>query len=122
MTYDSRLLPRNIPNTPTLQTSFDNDSYTPISHIPRPRLRESHDFLSYIPNFNSKSTYHWIKVAVWITLKLILAIIVADLSWNCNKDVNILLRIIITILAILFSEIYILYYAIYRKLIGSKCF
>ena len=61
-----------------------------------------------------KDIKHWVKVTTVFVLKLILTFIVAKLSWNCNHNTNIILRILITCISCMFSEIYILYYAFYR--------
>ena len=63
---------------------------------------------------SKKSTEHWVKVAITLLLKLILTIIVIKLSWGCNQNMNIILRLIGTAVSTLFSEIYIMYYAFYR--------
>ena len=54
-------------------------------------------------------------------IKLILGIIAVYLSWTCNVKTNIILRIIIAIVSLLFSELYIFYYGIYRVFMGNKC-
>lgn len=64
---------------------------------------------------------HWLKIVFTILLKLILSLIVINLSWKCNKNSNIILRIIYTLIALSFSEIYIFYYAIYRLYLGNSC-
>ena len=68
-----------------------------------------------------KNTWHWIQVTLACIIKIILSVIAASLVWNCNSKENILFRIILTILAVMFSEIYILYYAVYRVYMGNKC-
>ena len=54
-------------------------------------------------------------------LKLILVLIVGKLSWECNKSETLLLRVFYTSIAVMFSELYIIYYAIYRTYAGNKC-
>ena len=68
-----------------------------------------------------KNTWQWIQVTSACIIKIILSVIAASLVWNCNSKENILFRIILTILAVMFSEIYILYYAVYRVYMGNKC-
>ncbi len=69
----------------------------------------------------SKSNIHWLKVFFISFLKLILFYIVGKLSWECNQKNNIFLRLIFTFFSIIFSEIYIIYYAIYRTFMGNTC-
>ena len=68
-----------------------------------------------------KGSLHWFKIITVCLIKLILGIIAVYLSWTCNAKTNIALRIIIAIVAFLFSEIYIFYYGIYRVFMGNKC-
>uniref|UniRef100_A0A6C0EIQ2 Uncharacterized protein n=1 Tax=viral metagenome TaxID=1070528 RepID=A0A6C0EIQ2_9ZZZZ len=72
-------------------------------------------------DIKEKSTEHWVKVAITLLLKLILTIIVIKLSWGCNQNMNIILRLIGTAVSTLFSEIYIMYYAFYRLYLGNAC-
>lgn len=69
----------------------------------------------------NKDIKHWVKVTTVLVLKLILMFIVAKLSWNCNHNTNIILRLIITSISCMFSEIYIFYYAFYRLYLGNSC-
>ena len=85
----------------------------------------------YIPPDNSKTqvqednvqkdNWHWFQVYTACIIKLILSIIAGYLVWNCNSKENLFTKIIFTILAVAFSEIYILYYGIYRVYMGNKC-
>ena len=68
-----------------------------------------------------KDIKHWLKVSTVLVLKFILMIIVAKLSWNCNHNTNIVLRLIITSISCMLSEIYIFYYAFYRLYLGNSC-
>ena len=72
-------------------------------------------------NKHQKNSWHWIQLTSACVIKFILSIIAASLVWKCNSKENILFRIILTILAVMFSEIYILYYAVYRVYMGNKC-
>jgi len=72
-------------------------------------------------NQNKKSQWHWLKIMIVCIIKLILGIIAVYLSWTCNVKTNIILRIIIAIVSLLFSELYIFYYGIYRVFMGNKC-
>ena len=62
-----------------------------------------------------------IKLYVVIVIKVILSIISFGLTWDCSKNSNVFLKLIYGIIAIIFSEFYILYYAIYRICMGNKC-
>ena len=70
---------------------------------------------------STRSNWHWIQVTIVCAIKLLLSIIAGYLSWQCSAKDNIFIRIIITFFSILFSEIYILYYSIYRVYMGNKC-
>ena len=62
-----------------------------------------------------------LKLYAIVTIKVVLSIIALGLTWDCNKNNNVFLKIIFAFMAIVFSEIYILYYAIYRICMGNKC-
>ena len=54
-------------------------------------------------------------------LNLTLAIIAGYLCWNCNKNEPAWLKILYTIIAVIFSGFYMLYYLIYRVIINVPC-
>ena len=70
-----------------------------------------------------KNTNKWHKSQLTIAciIKFILTLIAGYLCWNCNSSVNIFLRILFTAVSAIFSEIYILYYAVYRVYMGNAC-
>tara|TARA_B100000963_G_C22627215_1_gene672980 strand:+ start:2937 stop:3251 length:315 start_codon:yes stop_codon:yes gene_type:complete len=70
---------------------------------------------------SEKDNWHWFQVYTACIIKLILSIIAGSLVWKCNSKENLVLKVVFTILAVMFSEIYILYYAIYRVYMGNKC-
>jgi hypothetical protein len=62
-----------------------------------------------------------IKNIIKGVLELCLMIIAGYLAWDCNKSQGKVLRIVYTILSVIFSGIYIVFYLIYHKLIGVAC-
>ena len=70
---------------------------------------------------NQKNNWHWFQVYTACLIKLILSVIAGMLVWQCNSKENVFVKVVFTILAVMFSEIYILYYAIYRTYMGNKC-
>lgn len=113
--YKADILPSTAPNSPSLQSikqtniNFNNN------------LNEQQNIFG-LPDFDAKPISYWIKLSFIIMLKIVLACIVGYLSWNCNKNMNILLRILVFFISIIFSEVYMIYYAIFRSLMGNKCF
>ena len=84
--------------------------------------------IKYPDNFNpvnqikpNKSSWHWIQVSTVCILKLLIFIIAIYLSWYCNQKEPLLIRILISTLAGLFSEFYIIFYSVYRIYLGNKC-
>jgi hypothetical protein len=55
-------------------------------------------------------------------IKLILACIAFSLCWDCNSREHIIQRIFATLIAVIFSPFYIVYYSIYRVVMGNKCY
>lgn len=71
---------------------------------------------------NTPKQKHWIKVYTTIVIKIVLSLISVSLAWGCNKNSGTVMQIIMAIVAFVFSEIYILYYAVYRVFMGNKCY
>lgn len=55
-------------------------------------------------------------------LRLMVSIIAAYLCWKCNAKEGIFIKMLVSFIALMFSEIYILYYVIYRVFMGNKCY
>lgn len=53
---------------------------------------------------------------------LLLAIWAAYLAWNCSAMETTTMRVIYTIIAFLFGGLYLIYYFVYRFLMGNPCF
>ena len=62
-------------------------------------------------------TFYLIRVLFSLPFMLIAGI----LAWRCNSGENKYIRILITILAAMFSTIYILFYLIYRIILKHPC-
>ena len=62
-----------------------------------------------------------IKLYAIILIKIVLSIIALGLTWDCSKNNSVFLKIIFSFFSVVFSEIYILYYSIYRICMGNKC-
>lgn len=52
---------------------------------------------------------------------MIFMILAGYLCWKCNVGEDRLLRILYTILAVIFNGFYLIYYFIYRVLMGNAC-
>ena len=61
------------------------------------------------------------KSILYSIFGLILMIIAGYLSWDCNGKQGNLLRIVYTVLAVIFSGIYLLFYLIYHVLLNNSC-
>jgi hypothetical protein len=64
---------------------------------------------------------HKYKLFFICLIKIIISFIAIMLVLECNQYSSILYKIFIAITAGLFSEIYIIYYLIYRVFMGNKC-
>jgi hypothetical protein len=71
---------------------------------------------------NTYDIWHATKLIVIFILKLIVVCVAIYLCWDCNRNSNIILRIIMTTFSAIFSELYIIYYSFYRILLGNKCY
>ena len=79
---------------------------------------ESGGFLYKLMNNLNIPSGWWISLGI---AKIALMIIAFILAWRCNVSVGFLFRVFVSILAALFSEIYVIYFFIYRTLLGYKC-
>ena len=70
--------------------------------------------------FQNKSSYA--KKFFLFILELFIMILAGYLCWNCNKNAELFLKIIYTILALIFSGIYIIFYVIYHgPILNTPC-
>lgn len=70
---------------------------------------------------NRKCNYNKMRFMLMILSKLISMSIALYLAWDCNKDAKTFFKILVLIFALLFSDVYILFYLIYRILLKNKC-
>lgn len=55
------------------------------------------------------------------TLSLIFMILAGYLAWTCSANETIGMKILYTLLAIIFNVFYLIYYLIYRVIMGNAC-
>ena len=55
-------------------------------------------------------------------IKIILACIAFSLCWECNSREQLPTKILTTLIAVVLSPFYIIYYSIYRIIMGNKCY
>ena len=70
---------------------------------------------------NAKTSWHWFQVSLICIFKLTIFTIAVFLSWKCNHSENLFVRVLISTLSGMFSELYIIFYAVYRIYLGNKC-
>ncbi len=61
------------------------------------------------------------KFSLLIVLRIFVMIVAAVLCWTCNTNTNEYMRILYTVLAVVFAEFYVLYYTFYHVFMGIKC-
>ena len=98
-----------------------NSSPTIYSPINSPSINSDYSSKGFLSNIKNKNNMHWYKVFGISIMRFVLCIIVGKLAWDCNKNNSIFIRILITLMAVTFSEIYIIYYAIYHTYLGNTC-
>ena len=72
-------------------------------------------------NNEGECNFHKMKFFILILSKIITMILAVYLAWDCNKNKSTIFKILILLCAILFSDIYILFFLIYRILLNNKC-
>ena len=55
-------------------------------------------------------------------IKLVLACIAFSLCWECNSRESPATKILTSLIAVVLSPFYIVYYSIYRIIMGNKCY
>ena len=68
---------------------------------------------------NTTFTPHLI---IAIIMSFITICVAGVLAWQCNAKEHIIYRCINTLLSAVFSDIYVLYYLIYRVILKNKCY
>lgn len=67
------------------------------------------------------SKFHNAQLTAVVIIKFVLVLIAGYLCWGCNVGSNMFTRILFTIISGICSEIYILYYVVYRVYMGNSC-
>jgi|UniRef100_A0A6C0BKS6 hypothetical protein len=68
----------------------------------------------------TKSSFNTDSIISWIT-SLVFMGLAGYLCWSCNVSSDFPLRIIYTVLSIVFSWIYLIYYLLYHYIMGNAC-
>ena len=80
---------------------------------------ESKDSLIDVKNKNVSNGK--MKLSLLVLLRIFIMVVAAILCWTCNTDANMYMRILYTVLAVIFAEFYVLYYSFYHVFMGVKC-
>jgi hypothetical protein len=76
----------------------------------------------YFSSWDKKSTTEKAEIVFFIMIRVVIMFIAVILSWNCNVQSGMGLRVLYGLLAFVFPEIYIIYYVLFHTLFGFKCF
>jgi hypothetical protein len=72
---------------------------------------------------NTPVNSHWLlRTRLLCILRTFVSITAFMLAYDCTRYDSILRRIVTPIISIIFSELYIIYYTIYRVIMGNKCY
>ena len=58
---------------------------------------------------------------IMVVVAVAISLTAGILSWKCNGHQNLFIRVLLFGIAFSFSEIYLVYYLIYRVMMGNKC-
>jgi hypothetical protein len=61
------------------------------------------------------------KTIIASIVHLAIGIFAGWLAWTCNSGSSTVVRVLYTLVGVVFSWIYLIYYAIYHKLMGNAC-
>ena len=70
---------------------------------------------------NTKIQTNSLSSIIIVVISVAISLTAGILSWKCNGRQNIFIRLLLFSVAFLFSEIYLVYYLIYRVVMGNKC-
>ncbi len=56
-----------------------------------------------------------------IFITILLKLVALYLSWTCNRNEFLILRIVYAIVAMYFTKIYLIYYLVYHKILRRPC-
>jgi hypothetical protein len=77
--------------------------------------------ISPIPQIIKPDIHNSLMVVGGI-LRVILMILVGVIAWRCNIQESLIIRILITLFASIFCELYLVFYTIYRVILGNSCY
>jgi hypothetical protein len=69
-----------------------------------------------------KTTEDYLDMVMSILINILFIGVAVFLSLTCTKNSNVFIRIIYAIFAALFPHFYIMYFAIYRVIMGAPCY
>ena len=70
-------------------------------------------------NINELSKNKKIKLYILLICKIITTLIAVYLTMDCNKNSSLFFKIITFLIALLFSDLYIIYYIVFRIILMS---
>jgi hypothetical protein len=74
------------------------------------------------PNMDENNKKNFTIDIVRHILSFIILVIALIVSWDCNTEVTGLLKYIYLLIAGMFNSIYLVFYLIYRIILGNKCY
>jgi len=70
---------------------------------------------------NMEKENEMIKMFMFV-VRVIMGMICGYLAWECNQMDGIIFRLLVTGVAVMFPEVYGIYYAVYHVFMGVKCY
>jgi|688.fasta_scaffold799488_2 hypothetical protein len=74
------------------------------------------------PNMDKNNKVNFKIEIVRHTISFIILVIALIVSWDCNKEVVGILKYIYLLIAGMFNSIYLIFYMIYRIILGNACY
>ena len=74
------------------------------------------------PNMDKNNKVNFKIEIVRHTISVIILIIALIVSWDCNKEVVGILKYLYLLIAGMFNSIYLVFYMIYRIILGNACY
>jgi hypothetical protein len=108
---------KDVSNNSTITDTCNNKAI--IGEFPLPEISTFGDIIKRIQYYYDK---YPIYTAVILVAHIGICIIALMLATECNQYESVYMKIAVAIIAFLFGEIYIIYYAIYHIFAGVRCY
>lgn len=89
--------------------------------MPHESHKKPNDTPTHIKPRNMDMRTNPLSSIIIVVISVVISLTAGILSWKCNGHQNTFVRLLLFSVAFSFSEIYLVYYLIYRVMMGNSC-